>query len=99
MDGVGLVFRIDPLSTDLSEETVEQYLFDPPEFFPENLVSFAGDGGGNLICFDYRATKENPPIVFWCHDDSEGEDVHFVANSFEEFINMLHESEEISAVF
>ena len=70
-------------------ETVEQYLSDPPEFFHENLIPFAENGGGNLVCFDYRSTKEEPPIVFWCHDDNEGEDVHFVANSFEEFLNML----------
>jgi cell wall assembly regulator SMI1 len=74
-----------------SYESIEWYLLDTPEFFPENLVPFAVDGGGNLTCFDYRNTKKDPPIVFWCHDDPDGEDVHFIANSFEEFINMLHE--------
>lgn len=63
----------------------------PPEFFPNGLVPFADDGGGNLTCFDYRKTKKDPPIVFWVHDDPEGEDVHFIANNFEEFINILHE--------
>jgi cell wall assembly regulator SMI1 len=74
-----------------SYESIELYLLDPPEFFPENLIPFAEDGGGNLVCFDYRTTKEEPSIIFWCHDDPEGKDVHFVASSFEEFINMLHE--------
>lgn len=66
----------------------------PPEFFPRDLVPFADDGGGNLTCFDYRRTKKNPPIVFWVHDDPEGEDLHFIANNFEEFINMLYESND-----
>jgi hypothetical protein len=75
-----------------SYETVEQQFFDPAEFLPKGLVPFAGDS--NLVCFDYRNTKEEPPIVFWCGDDSEGEDVHFIANSFEEFVDMLHESKD-----
>ena len=66
---------------------------DPPEFFPEGLVPFADDGGGNLTCFDYRKTKENPSIVFWVHDDPEGEDVHFVANNFDDFVAMLRKPE------
>jgi hypothetical protein len=85
---IGIFFSIGGTSY----ETVEQQFFDPAEFLPGGLVPFAGDS--NLICFDYRNTKENPPIVFWCHDDPEGENVHFVANNFEEFINMLHEPED-----
>lgn len=66
----------------------------PPEFFPKGLIPFADDGGGNLTCFDYRKTKKEPPIVFWVHDEPEGEDIHFIADSFEEFINMLHKCED-----
>lgn len=75
-------------------ESILGDLLNPPEFFPEGLIPFADDGGGNLTCFDYRHCKENPPIVFWVHDDPEGEDVHFVSDNFEEFINMLHEPED-----
>lgn len=74
-------------------DILKEYI-NPPEFFPKRLVPFAEDGGGNLTCFDYRETKINPSIVFWVHDDPEGNDVHFVANNFEEFINMLHEPED-----
>lgn len=65
-------------------------LIDPPEFFPKGLIPFADDGGGNLTCFDYRNCTENPPIVFWVCGDPEGEDTHFVAKNFEEFVNMLY---------
>jgi hypothetical protein len=93
--GEGAVFlSIGSHSPERFYETIEQYLSDAPEFFPENLIPFAEDGCGNLTCFDYRNTRKDPPIVFWCHEDSEGEDVHFIANSFEEFINMLHEPED-----
>lgn len=66
-------------------------------YFSKWLIPFGETGGGDFICFDYRNDNktDNPPIVFWCHDaDSEDGRVSFVANNFEEFINMLHESEE-----
>lgn len=69
---------------------------EPPEFFPENLVAFAEDGGGDYICFDYRQGKNNlnPPIVYWNHEADVGKDVSFVANNFEEFLGMLEEPEK-----
>jgi hypothetical protein len=69
---------------------LNKYL-DPPEFFPEGLVGFGVNGGGDYICFDYRQGKHllNPPIVFWDHEGDEGEDVYFVANNFKEFLEKL----------
>lgn len=63
----------------------------PPEFFPENLVAFAEDGGGNRTCFDYRSntSSSNPPVVHWNHEASVDEDVSFIANNFDEFIENL----------
>lgn len=64
-----------------------------PEFFPEGLIAFAEDGGGDFICFDYRKGKNiaDPPIVYWSHEADIGKDISFVANNFEEFIEMLEE--------
>ena len=69
----------------------------PPEFFPENLVSFANVGNGDYICFDYRQDKDNldPPIVYWFHEAEIGKDVSFIAHNFEEFIGMLKEPEDL----
>jgi hypothetical protein len=69
----------------------------PPEFFPKGLVAFAEDGGGNLICFDYREGKDNPnpPIVYWNHEADIGKDVSFVAKDFETFIGMLKSDDEL----
>lgn len=69
----------------------------PPEFFPEGLIAFAENGGGDYICFDYRKNKENsnPIIVLWNHEDDIGKDVFFLANNFEEFIEMLKIVEEL----
>ena len=67
-----------------------------PEFFPENLIVFAEVGNGDLVCFDYREGKDNPdpPVVYWCHEYPENENVSFIAKNFEEFIGMLREFDE-----
>ena len=65
-----------------------------------NLVAFGVCANGDYICFDYRESPngDNPKIVLVYHDDIiENENgtssmvVNFVANSFEEFMNMLHD--------
>jgi hypothetical protein len=77
------------------KDLVNQY-YNPPEFFPDNLVAFGVSGGGNRTCFDYRKDKNtnNPPVVYWIIGHDIGEDVSFVANNFEEFIKMLREPED-----
>lgn len=61
--------------------------------FEDGLIPFGDNGGGDLICFDYRKDREtdNPPIVIWNHDMGLEHRVVFIAPNFEEFINMLHE--------
>ena len=60
-------------------------------YFPQKLVPFSSDG--DCICFDYRNDPmEWPPIVMWHHEACEGDvNVSFIANTFEEFIGMIHE--------
>ena len=64
--------------------------------FEDGLIPFGENGGGDYICFDYRndKTTDNPPIVIWNHDMGLKHRVVFIANNFEEFINMLHEPED-----
>lgn len=65
----------------------------PEYLFEDGLIPFGDNGGGDLICFDYRKDREtdNPPIVIWNHDMGLEHRVVFIAPNFEEFINMLHE--------
>ena len=78
---------------------IDSYL-SPPEFFPSGLIAFAENGGGDLVCFDYREDKNrsDPPIVYWNHEADVGKDVSFVAKNFDEFIGMLKEPEDIDDV-
>ncbi|MDR1488613.1 MAG: SMI1/KNR4 family protein [Holosporales bacterium] len=64
-------------------------------YFEERLIPFGDTGGGDFICFDYRNHDgDNPPIILWTHDVYDNSKrISFIANNFEEFINMLHEPE------
>ncbi|MEX1027032.1 MAG: SMI1/KNR4 family protein [Candidatus Paceibacterota bacterium] len=64
------------------------------EFFPLRLVPFAGDGGGNYICFDFRFGS-SPSIAFW-HGGRRGleNEISFVAESFSDFVALLHEPDD-----
>jgi hypothetical protein len=64
------------------------------------IVTFAVTANGDYVCFDYRnnALTANPKVVLLYHDDFiENEDstssmvVNHVADSFEDFMDMLHE--------
>ena len=64
--------------------------------FEDGLIPFGENGGGDMICFDYRKNKDtdNPPIVIWNHDMGLENRVVFIADNFEEFVNILHEPED-----
>lgn len=91
--GIGIIYG---LNKGVLENDIINLYNDPAEFFPENLVAFGRDGGGNLICFDYREdpNTDNPPIVYWLHGWGEGKDIAYVAKDFEEFLNILEEPED-----
>ena len=69
---------------------------DPDYPFPDNVVPFGLDGGGNLICFDYRDNLKTsePKIVVWHHEGchSPETEISYVANNFDEFLDMLHDT-------
>jgi hypothetical protein len=48
---------------------------------PAYLVPFMNDGGGNLFCLDLRSPGE-PPVVFWDHTASAGQEPMSVAPDF-----------------
>ncbi len=61
------------------------------------IIPFAEDPFGNFICFDYHDTNSNPSVVFWDHEadsDAGEESLKFVANSFDEFLDMLYEPDD-----
>lgn len=62
----------------------------------DEIIPFARDPFGNLLCFDYR-NNDQPTVVFWEHEkafNNKKNAISFICNTFSELLNMLHESEE-----
>ena len=57
---------------------------------PENIVLFAGDGH-SWFAFDYRVTKENPPIIYIEVDE---ERIIPLADHFDTFVQQLFTYED-----
>jgi cell wall assembly regulator SMI1 len=54
---------------------------------PNGIYPFAGTPGGDYVCFDYRASPEQPKIVFVTVEA----DIHPLADGFTEFLGKLHD--------
>ncbi|MEC1750136.1 SMI1/KNR4 family protein [Bacillus mojavensis] len=60
----------------------------------DKIIPFATDAGGNLFCFDYRMSPQEPVIVFWDHEiayEDKESSISYVCDSFTELINKLYE--------
>jgi hypothetical protein len=65
---------------------------DITEGLDKRVIAFADDPFGNSICFDYRNTDTNPPVVFFDHElDSDDPDKYqYICASFTELIDKLY---------
>lgn len=69
---------------------------DIKEHLIKNLIPFAEDPFGNLLCFDYRNNSQ-PSIVFWEHEKAFNDKemaITYLCISFTELISILYESKE-----
>lgn len=57
---------------------------------PTNIVLFSGEGH-SWVAFDYRNTREEPPVIYI---DADSEQVIELASNFETFLNGLYVEEE-----
>jgi hypothetical protein len=91
--GTGIMFH---LSRKYDYDNMYDIISNRSEFFGDKLIPFACDGGGNLVCFDYTTSFgfDNPTVAFWIHDDPKGKGVHFIADNFSKFLEMLYKSRD-----
>lgn len=80
--------------SDSIAETMAWSLAHKPFGFPPEFVSFARDGGGNLLCFDYgNDSHAEPKVVLW-HANGQpgsGKEMSKISSSFDNFLDMLFE--------
>ncbi len=101
-DGRQFVFKSFGEKEDV-EESIEEaqiYVSDPKFYGIPNMVAFASTGEGDTLCFDYRNILGNcePKIALMIHDEYKtNEDgsiskiVEYIADSFDEFLEILYE--------
>lgn len=58
----------------------------------ENLIPIASLFAGNFLCLDYRKSRSDPTVCYWDHEQSLPFAAYTepVAESFTEFLHMLH---------
>ncbi|MDU7074031.1 MAG: SMI1/KNR4 family protein [Streptococcus peroris] len=77
------------ISLDENEyDNIYEILEDLQDRLSDQLIPFAEDGFGNLLCFDYSADKN---IVFWDHEKNydDFKESTFVCSSFSSLIENL----------
>ncbi|ATL40306.1 SMI1/KNR4 family protein [Bacillus velezensis] len=60
----------------------------------DKIIPFATDAGGNLFCFDYRMSSQEPVIVFWDHEianEDKESSISYVCDSFTDLMDKLEE--------
>ncbi|MEC3654825.1 SMI1/KNR4 family protein [Bacillus siamensis] len=60
----------------------------------DKIIPFATDAGGNLFCFDYRMSSQEPAIVFWDHEiayEDKESSISYVCDSFTDLMDKLEE--------
>ena len=69
-------------------DNIYEFLEDLQDRIGDQLIPFAEDGFGNLLCFDYSANKN---IVFWDHEKNydDFKESTFVCFSFSNLIGNL----------
>ncbi|MBC6309914.1 SMI1/KNR4 family protein [Listeria sp. FSL L7-1582] len=53
-----------------SDEFILDVFNDYKATLPADVIPFAFDPAGNLICFDYRNNQNNPTVVYWNHENA-----------------------------
>ena len=61
-----------------------------PSFPKKEVYPFSPTAGGDYLCLDYRQNKENPKVVYFTHDTFYGEEYETIADSFEEWYDLLY---------
>ncbi|MDA7027418.1 SMI1/KNR4 family protein [Bacillus sp. CLL-7-23] len=64
------------------------------DYLPKGVFPFATDFGGNKLCFDYRANKHSPSIVFYDHEQEEEDAIESICETFTELLDSLHYDED-----
>ena len=84
---VGELLSPDPRAPENVWATIAHLYVDGP--LPDGLVPVTDDGGGDLVCLDYRGGPESPRVVYWSHEVGGVEGITPIADTFTAFLSLL----------
>jgi cell wall assembly regulator SMI1 len=91
--GIGALMTLYPDDTDGILTTLRLLSID--EQLPDKVIPFADDGGGDMMCLDYREDPDHPKVVYWSHEEEKDKSIIFLADTFTEFLAMLKPPEPL----
>ena len=89
---VGVLLSIDPRHSGNVFQHISHLAGD--DQLPAHLVPIIDDGGGDLVCLDYRGDGSQPSVVYWAHELGGEDGLVQIASSFDEFLRILEEEGE-----
>ena len=89
VSGVGVLLSLDRGDADNVFEYMNNLSVDAQ--LPSGVIPIADDGGGDLVCLDYRDSAQAPRVVYLSHDTSHDAPIELAA-SFDDFLVLLDRS-------
>ena len=86
---VGALLSLDPRQPENVFQSIADLAIDSQ--LPASLLPIITDGGGDLLCLDYRGNKDEPAVVYWAHELGGDEAVVPVSPSFDSFLQLLED--------
>ncbi|EEM02900.1 MULTISPECIES: SMI1/KNR4 family protein [Bacillus] len=70
----------------------DERLTDDGDLLGVALLPIAVLFAGNVLCFDFRESRNSPTVCVWDHENSVELEpvVYYVTNTFQQFLDMLH---------
>jgi hypothetical protein len=92
--GVGALLSLNPRDEDHIVNIMKLLAVD--DQLPDQIIPFADDGGGDMMCLDYRQDPDHPKVVYWAHEEEKDTSIFPLADTFTEFLAMLEPPEPLS---
>jgi cell wall assembly regulator SMI1 len=93
---LGALLTLYPEDSNGILKTIETLSYD--DQLPEKVIPFAEDGGGDMMCLDYRDDPEHPTVVYWSHEEPKETSISPLADSFTKFLDSLQPPIDVDAL-
>jgi hypothetical protein len=85
---VGVLLSLDPRRPENVWATITALALE--HGLPDHLIPIADDGGGDLVCLDYRSkANRRPSVVYWSHEVGGEEGIVALADNFSVLLELI----------